>query len=92
MNYLFIHQNFPGQYRHVVRHLAGKRGNRIYFITQPNANEMTGVTKVTYPKDERGPVNCHAYTVEFDRAVHNGAFRIQAAVVQAGKGRFVEAQ
>jgi glycosyltransferase involved in cell wall biosynthesis len=73
MNYLFIHQNFPAQYRHVVRHLAGKRGNRIYFITQPNANEMPGVTKVIYAKDERGPVNCHAYTVEFDRAVHNGA-------------------
>jgi glycosyltransferase involved in cell wall biosynthesis len=73
MNYLFIHQNFPAQYRHVVRHLASQRNNRIYFITQPNDNAMVGVTKVTYPKDERGPINCHAYSVELDRAIYTGA-------------------
>jgi glycosyltransferase involved in cell wall biosynthesis len=73
MNYLFIHQNFPAQYRHVVRHLASKRGNRVDYITQPNDNAMVGVTKVTYPKDSRGFVNCHAYSVEIDRAIQNGA-------------------
>jgi glycosyltransferase involved in cell wall biosynthesis len=73
MNYLFIHQNFPGQYRHIVRHLANQPGNRVYFITQPNHNAMVGVTKICYPKDERGPVNCHAYAVEVDRAIHCGA-------------------
>jgi len=73
VNYLFIHQNFPAQYRHVVRQLAAKRGNRVYFITQPNDNLMSGVIKVTYPKDERGFINCHAYSVEIDRAIHNGS-------------------
>jgi hypothetical protein len=29
---------------------------------------MSGVKKVTYPNDERGPVNCHAYTLEIDRS------------------------
>jgi glycosyltransferase involved in cell wall biosynthesis len=73
MNYLFIHQNFPAQYRHVIRHLASEPGNLIYFITQPNENSMSGVYKVTYPKDHRGPVNCHAYAVELDRAIYTGA-------------------
>jgi glycosyltransferase involved in cell wall biosynthesis len=73
LNYLFIHQNFPAQYRHVVRHLASQCDNCIYFITQPNDNAMVGVTKVTYPKDERGPINCHAYSVELDRAIYTGA-------------------
>jgi glycosyltransferase involved in cell wall biosynthesis len=73
VNYLFIHQNFPAQYRHVVKLLAGQRGNSVYFITQPNDNAMIGVTKVTYAKDDRGPVNCHAYSAELDRAVWNGA-------------------
>jgi glycosyltransferase involved in cell wall biosynthesis len=73
MNYLFIHQNFPGQYRHVVRYLADQPGNQVYFITQPNENSMVGIYKVSYPKDQRGPVNCHAYAVEIDRAIYIGA-------------------
>jgi glycosyltransferase involved in cell wall biosynthesis len=73
MLYLFIHQNFPAQYRHIVRHLARQSDNRVYFITQPNENAMAGVTKITYPKDDRGTVNCHAYTLEVDRAIHTGA-------------------
>jgi len=73
MNYLFIHQNFPAQYRHVVRDLASRREHRVVFITQPNENSMGDVTKVTYPKDERVSVNCHAYSVEIDRAIYAGA-------------------
>jgi glycosyltransferase involved in cell wall biosynthesis len=70
MKYLFIHQNFPGQYLHLVRHLAAQPGHQVCFITQPNSVEMTGVRKLTYPKDERTRINCHAYSVEFDRAIH----------------------
>ena len=72
-NYLFVHQNLPAQYRHVVRHLARKRGNSVYFISQPNNNAMVGVNKVSYPRDDRGFVNCHAYSVEIDRAIYHGA-------------------
>jgi glycosyltransferase involved in cell wall biosynthesis len=73
MKYLFIHQNFPAQYRHVVRYLADQPDNEIQFITQPNENVMPGVHKVTYPKDPRGPVNCHTYAAEIERAIHTGA-------------------
>jgi len=73
VNYLFIHQNFPGQYRHVARYLADQPGNIVYFITQPNENSMGGIYKISYPKDQRGPVNCHAYAVEVDRAIYTGA-------------------
>jgi glycosyltransferase involved in cell wall biosynthesis len=73
MKYLFIHQNFPAQYRHVVRHLADQPDNEIYFITQPNENVMPGVHKVTYPKDQRGLINCHTYAAEIERAIHTGA-------------------
>jgi glycosyltransferase involved in cell wall biosynthesis len=70
MKFLFIHQNFPGQYLHLVRHLAAQPRHEVYFITQPNSAEIAGVRKLTYPKDERPRVNCHAYSVEFDRAIH----------------------
>lgn len=73
MIFLFIHQNFPGQYRHLVGHLSGRRGNKIYFITQPNENEIPGVEKIAYPADSRSSVSCHAYSLEFDRAMYAGA-------------------
>src|SRR5262249_39139250 len=73
MNYLFIYQNFSAQYIYVVRHLPSQPGNSIYFISHPNANSMAGVHKITYPKDERERVNCHAYSVEFDRAIYAAA-------------------
>jgi glycosyltransferase involved in cell wall biosynthesis len=73
VNYLFVHQNFPGQYRHIVGHLAKDRRNRIFFITQPNDNVMPRVTKVVYPKDQRRNVSCHAYAAELERAIHTGA-------------------
>ena len=34
---------------------------------------MVGVNKITYPGDDRGHINCHAYSVEFDRANFTGA-------------------
>lgn len=73
MNYLFIHQNFPAQYQHVVRELAKSQDNRVYFITQPNLNSMAQVYKVTYESDQRGVITCHSYSAEIDRAIHTGA-------------------
>ncbi len=78
MNYLFIHQNFPGQYRHLVAHLASQPSNRVYFLTQPNENAMPGVHKIVYPKDQRGFINCHAYALELDRAINTGAAAAEA--------------
>ena len=73
MKYLFIHQNFPGQYRHVVRHLAAQPKNQVCFITQPNENVMPGVKKITYPRDQRGHINCHAWASELERAIYTGS-------------------
>ncbi|MDB5362584.1 MAG: glycosyl transferase family 1 [Rhodospirillales bacterium] len=72
MNYLFIHQNFPGQFQHVVRHLADRPQNRVIFITQANTNEMRGVTKLVYEADQTPAVGVHPFLTEFDQATRNG--------------------
>lgn len=69
---LFIHQNFPGQYRNMVRALAEQPGNQVLFITQPNGNEMKGVRKVIYQTPILGLRNCHPYTVAMDDAIQHG--------------------
>jgi glycosyltransferase involved in cell wall biosynthesis len=73
MIYLFVHQNFPGQYRNLARYLADVPGNTVYFITQRKENWMRGVTKIPYePQPRAENLNCHPYTVDFDNAVRNG--------------------
>jgi glycosyltransferase involved in cell wall biosynthesis len=72
MIYLFIHQNFPGQYRHLARHLADQPGNQVYFVTQPNPNEMHRVVKIVYPAVMPDPVGCHPLTLDIDRAIRTG--------------------
>jgi glycosyltransferase involved in cell wall biosynthesis len=70
LNCLFIHQNFPGQYAHVARHLA-TTGHRVVFITQQRGRQISGIRKIEYaPTAARREL--HAYSSEFDAAVANG--------------------
>lgn len=48
MKYLFVHQNFPGQYLHIVMHLIGNPANEVVFISEPNKNIIRGVRRVNY--------------------------------------------
>ena len=66
---VFIHQNFPAQYLHIVRCLAAQPENQIYFITQANHSELPGVRKLVYQPQLPMVSSCHTYTASFDVAV-----------------------
>lgn len=67
---LFLHQNFPGQFIHLCRALAGK--NRIFFITKPTPNRIAGVRLVEY-KPHRAPnPEIHLYLRTLEDAVLHG--------------------
>ncbi len=74
MKFLFVHQNFPGQYLHIVRSLladneARKGAHEIVFMTEPNVNRLNGVRKVTYARPPVIQLNAHADAREFDQAM-----------------------
>ena len=70
MNYLFIHQNFPGQYVHAAKHLAAA-GDQVVFITQQRDRELQGVRKIVY-NPTRPPAGINPFVHEFSSAVENG--------------------
>ncbi len=72
MIYLFIHQNFPAQYRHLARHFAEQRGNSVYFVTQPNNNQMAGVKKLVYTPEMGDRAAIHPFTYELDAGIRTG--------------------
>ncbi len=74
MKFLFVHQNFPGQYLHIVRNLladndANPGTHEIVFMTEPNLNVLAGVRKVTYAKPPLLQAGVHRDATEFDIAM-----------------------
>ncbi|MBO1326082.1 glycosyltransferase [Acetobacter sp. TBRC 12305] len=73
MKYLFIHQNFPGQYLHLLRHLARDVGNEIVFISEDNPNAMAGVRRVLYRMPQADEGTGHAGARELERGLVRAA-------------------
>ncbi len=79
VRYLFIHQNFPGQYLHLVRHLAGRGEGEIVFLSEPNANHLPGVRKVAYRAPRAVSPETHEDVREFDAQARRAAAAAAAA-------------
>jgi len=71
MKILLIHQNFPGQYRHLAQFLASHPEHRVVFISQRQEGSIPGVEKVLYqPRRSISPQQ-HHYLRESEAAVLN---------------------
>lgn len=75
MRLLFIHQNFPGQYRHLVAHFAAKKQYEIVCVgDSQNLLRWNGIQGVrihgytTQEKREGG----HPYALGFENAIRRG--------------------
>lgn len=72
MKVLFIHQNFPGQFRHVAAHLARQPGWQVLAIGRDSAPGLPGVELLRYcPHRAAGP-QTHPYARSFEDAVLHG--------------------
>lgn len=48
VRFLFTHQNFPGQFPHIIRHLGRNPENEIVFISEVNESAIDNVRRVLY--------------------------------------------
>lgn len=72
MDVLFIHQNFPGQFRHIARHLADLSNFRVLAIGQDHAPGLDSVQLHKYRPHRKASSKTHPYARTFEEAVLNG--------------------
>jgi len=68
VKYLFLHQNFPGQYLHIVKHLLADRDNQVAFISEPNVNYLPGVHRLSYQVPKIDPEGIEISARDINRA------------------------
>jgi glycosyltransferase involved in cell wall biosynthesis len=86
VKFLFVHQNFPGQYLHILRSLLEDNKildgmHEIVFMTEPNNNHLAGIRKVTYARPPKSSDAVHPDADDFDIAMR----RAEAAAIGARK-------
>jgi glycosyltransferase involved in cell wall biosynthesis len=86
VKFLFVHQNFPGQFLQIVRHLVASKKHDIVFITEPNANIINGVRKVPYRTPPLASPDTHPAARELDAALRRAetVARTAASIKQLG--------
>ncbi|MCL2644567.1 MAG: glycosyltransferase family 4 protein [Betaproteobacteria bacterium] len=72
MKALFIHQNFPGQFRHFANHLAQQPGTEVLAIGRDTAPGMKGVRLLRYRPHRVPGKETHPYVRSFEDAVLHG--------------------
>ena len=83
MRLLFVHQNCPGQFKHLAPSLAGE-GHDVLFIGQKNKPTPRGVKRLEYEPHRKVTPKIHPYLAGTEAAVLNGqavarlAFKLKA--------------
>ena len=79
MKYLFVHQNYPAQFVHLVRHLLAQGDHDVVFICEPNANVMPGVRRISYQPQKRPEAPTHPDARDFAQAMARAEAAAHAA-------------
>jgi len=68
---LIVHQNCPGQFKHLAPALA-LRGDEVVFVTQKGKPSLPGVKKIEYAPHRQVTPKIHPYLAGSEAAVLNG--------------------
>ena len=72
MRILFLHPNFPAQFRHLATTLAKEKGNQVVFGTSRKEGEIPGVYKALYNPSRTARPETHHYVRNLENAVLQG--------------------
>jgi glycosyltransferase involved in cell wall biosynthesis len=80
MNILFVHQNFPGQFKHLAPELV-RRGHTVVALALRayNTHVWQGVSLVSYSVERRSSANIHPWLADFESKTIRGEACFRAA-------------
>lgn len=85
MRVLFIHQNFPGQYGHVARHLMAN-GHQVVALAQRDNAVPEGVRRILYKPQRDASPQTHHYLRGAENGVLNGQAVLRACMALHSQG------
>jgi glycosyltransferase involved in cell wall biosynthesis len=83
---LFIHQNFPGQYRHLAPVIAARPGARVIGLGERENISLPGVTHIRYPEPQGAGDNTHHYLRGMEASIRRAQNVARALVDLRSKG------
>ena len=86
MKVLFIHQNMPGQFRHLAAALARDGRNEVVFLTRRDDRQIDGVRRVVYAPERLPGPHTHYYLHQYEDAVLHGQAVARACLQLRGSG------
>lgn len=86
MNILFLHRNFPAQFRHISAALASDPNNKVFFITNNDKLQLPNIHKVYYKLKREVPRNCHRYLRFYEESIIHAQATAEAALALKNQG------
>ena len=86
MKILFLHPNFPAQFRHLATVLGQDKRNTVVFATNRREGSILGVNKVIYEKSRTARPETHHYVRPLENAVleAQGVYRVAQKLKDQG--------
>ena len=72
MNIVFIHQDFPAQFKYLAIVLANDPKNKVTFITTESKKQLKGINKIVYNVDYKPKKEIHPYLEVYEEAIPHG--------------------
>lgn len=78
MKILFLHPNFPAQFRHLATVLGQNPQNTVFYATNRREGQIAGVNKIIYEKSRTARPETHHYVRPLENAVleAQGVYRV----------------
>lgn len=87
MKILFLHRNFPGQFKFLAMALAKDPANEVCFVTNNTATKTTArINKIIYKLKRDVPKDCHKYLRFYEDAIIHGQSAAEILIQMKNQG------